>query len=80
MFASPAEYRVELPKRLGIVAFARVGGVASRWGNFRSDELLPAAAAGFRFNLDKKNHINYRIDFAYGREGHTISIGIGEAF
>ena len=80
MFASQTEYRLELRKRLGLVAFAGVGGVASTWGNFRSDQLLPAAGAGLRFKLDKQNHINYRIDFAYGREGHTISIGVGEAF
>jgi surface antigen Omp85-like protein len=80
MFAGQAEYRVELRKRLGIVAFGGVGGVARRWGEFRSDQLLPAAGAGLRFNLDKKNHINYRIDFAVGREGRTVSIGVGEAF
>jgi hypothetical protein len=80
MFAGQAEYRVELRKRLGVAAFGGVGGVARRWGDFRSDELLPAAGAGLRFKLDKKNHINYRIDFAFGREGRTLSIGIGEAF
>jgi hypothetical protein len=57
-----------------------VGGVARGWRDFRSDELLPAAGAGLRFKLDKKNHINYRIDVAFGREGRTLSIGIGEAF
>ncbi|MGH9880820.1 MAG: hypothetical protein ACRD6N_05240 [Pyrinomonadaceae bacterium] len=41
---------------------------------------MPAAGAGLRFTLDKKNHINYRIDWAVGREGHTLSIGIGEVF
>jgi outer membrane protein assembly factor BamA len=80
MFAGQAEYRVELKKRLGFAAFGGVGGVARRWGDFRSDELLPAAGAGLRFKLDKKNHINYRIDVAFGREGRTLSIGIGEAF
>jgi len=80
MFATQAEYRVELKKRLGLAAFGGVGGVARRWGDFRSDELLPAAGAGLRFTLDKKNRINYRIDFAFGREGHTLSIGVGEAF
>src|SRR5215216_6288056 len=80
MFAGQAEYRVELRKRLGVAAFGGVGGVARRWGDFRSDELLPAAGAGLRFKLDKKNHINYRIDVAFGREGRTLSIGIGEAF
>jgi hypothetical protein len=80
MFATQAEYRIELPKRLGLVAFGGVGGTARRWSEFRSDQLLPAAGAGVRFTLDKKNHINYRIDVAFGREGRTISIGVGEAF
>lgn len=80
MFAGQAEYRLELRKRLGIVAFGGVGGVARKWADFRSDQLLPAAGAGLRFNLDKKNHINYRIDVAFGREGPTVSIGVGEAF
>ena len=80
MFATQAEYRRELPKRLGFVAFAGIGGVANRWDAFRSDEFLPAAGAGLRFKLDKKNHINYRIDWAIGRAGRTLSIGIGEAF
>jgi Omp85 superfamily domain len=80
MFAGQGEYRVELKKRFGLVAFGGIGGVARSWRDFRSDQLLPAAGAGLRFTLDKKNHINYRIDFAVGREGHTLSIGIGEAF
>jgi hypothetical protein len=80
MFATQAEYRRELKGRLGVVAFGGIGGIARRWNAFRSDELLPAAGAGLRFKLDKKNHINYRIDFGVGREGHTLSIGIGEAF
>jgi hypothetical protein len=80
MFAGQAEYRLELRKRFGLVAFGGVGGTARRWSEFRSDQLLPAAGAGLRFTLDKKNHINYRIDVAVGREGRTISIGVGEAF
>lgn len=80
MFATQAEYRRELKGRLGVVGFGGVGGIARRWNAFRTDELLPAAGAGLRFKLDKKNHINYRIDWAVGREGHTLSIGVGEAF
>jgi Omp85 superfamily domain len=80
MFAAQAEYRLDWRKRLGFVAFGGVGGVARNWGDFRLDGLLPGAGVGLRFKLDKKNHINYRIDFAYGREGHTLSIGVGEAF
>ncbi|MCM3901356.1 MAG: hypothetical protein ND866_06600 [Pyrinomonadaceae bacterium] len=67
-------------KRLGFVAFGGIGSIAQRWNEFRSDKFLPAAGAGLRFTLDKKNNINYRIDWAIGREGHTLTIGIGEAF
>src|ERR1044072_2597197 len=80
MFATQAEYRRELKGRFGVVGFGGLGGIARRLNQFRSDELLPAAGGGLRFTLDKKNHINYRIDWAVGREGHTLSIGVGEAF
>src|SRR5258705_13889568 len=80
MFATQAEYRRELKGRFGVVTFSGMGGIAKRWNAFRGDELLPAAGAGLRFTIDKKNHINYRIDLAVGREGHTLSIGVGEAF
>src|SRR6266850_893594 len=77
MFATQAEYRLEWQKRLGFVAYGGVGGVGRTWGEFRSDQLLPAGGAGLRFTLDKKNHINYRVDVAFGREGRTLSIGVG---
>ena len=80
MFAVQAELRQELRYRLGVVGFAGIGGIAPEINKFRFDKLLPAAGVGLRFKLDKKNHINYRIDFAVGREGRTISIGVGEAF
>ncbi|HYJ48079.1 MAG TPA: BamA/TamA family outer membrane protein [Pyrinomonadaceae bacterium] len=80
MFAGQAEYRVDWRKRFGFTAFGGVGGVARDWRDFRTDGLLPGAGVGLRFKLDKKNHINYRIDLGFGREGRTVSIGVGEAF
>lgn len=80
MFAAQAEYRLDWRHRLGFVAFGGVGGVARRWDEFRMDGLLPGAGVGLRFKLDKKNHINYRVDYAFGRAGRTLSIGVGEAF
>lgn len=80
MFATQAELRQTLKGRFGMVAFGGVGGIARRWNEFRMDQLLPAAGAGLRFTLDKKNRINYRIDWAVGRAGHTLVIGVGEAF
>ncbi len=80
MFAGQIEYRHELPYRLGIVGFAGVGGVAPKWGKFQFDKLLPAAGVGLRFKLDKTNHINYRVDLGFGRNGHTLSLSVTEAF
>ena len=80
MFATQAEFRRILKGRFGVVAFGGVGSIARRWNEFRSDQFLPAGGAGLRFTLDKKNHINYRIDWAVGRAGHTLTIGVGEAF
>ena len=80
MFATQAEYRVELPKRFGVVAFGGFGGVARHFNEFRMDQLLPAAGAGARFRLTKESHINFRVDLAVGRNGHTVTVGVGEAF
>jgi len=80
MFATQAEYRYEWRKRLGFVGFGGIGSVQRAWSDFRTDQFLPAAGFGVRFKLDKKNHINYRIDLAFGREGRSLSIGVGEAF
>lgn len=80
MFATQIEYRRELPWRLGLVGFAGVGGVARHWDKFKFDELLPAAGVGIRFKLEKTNHINYRVDFGFGRSGYTISMSVTEAF
>lgn len=80
MFATQAEYRRELPYRLGFVAFAGIGGVARHWDDFRINKLLPGAGVGLRFKLDKTNHINYRIDLGFGRNGHTLSLSVSEAF
>lgn len=80
MFATQAEIRRLLKGRFGMVAFAGVGGIARRWNEFRSDQLLPAAGLGVRFTLEKQNHINYRVDWGVGRAGHTLIIGVGEAF
>jgi hypothetical protein len=80
MFATQAEIRRLLKGRFGMVAFGGIGGIARRWNEFRSDQLLPAAGVGLRFTLEKKNHINYRIDWGVGRAGHTLVIGVGEAF
>jgi hypothetical protein len=81
MAASQLEYRLALPKRFGLVAFGGLGEVIPG-GNqpFRTKNFLPSAGGGIRFALSKKYHVNLRVDFAQGKDTHTWSVGVGEAF
>jgi hypothetical protein len=81
MFATQLEYRLLLPKRFGLVGFGGIGGVAPGGrALLRTNSVLPSVGGGLRFMLSKKNHVNLRADFAQGKEGHTFSMGVGEAF
>ena len=79
--ATQLEYRLALPKRFGVVAFGGLGEVVPG-GNqpFRTTNFLPSGGAGARFELSKKYRVNLRADFAQGKDSHTWSIGVGEAF
>ena len=81
MLGIQLEYRLELPKRFGLVAFGGLGGVIPS-GNqlLMSSEFLPSGGGGLRFQLSKKFHVNLRADIAQGRDGHTFGMGVGEAF
>jgi outer membrane protein assembly factor BamA len=80
MFATQAEYRRSLFWRVGAVAFGGVGEVAPSLSKFNASNLLPSVGGGLRFNLSTKYHVNLRADLAQGKDGHTFSMGIGEAF
>jgi Omp85 superfamily domain len=81
MFATQLEYRLSLPKRIGLAGFAGVGEVvpgASQF--FRVDNFLPAVGGGPRFDLSTKYHVNLRADFARGKNSWTWAMSVGEAF
>jgi len=80
LLSTQGEYRLELPWRLGLTAFAGVGQAAKTFGAFRGGGWLPGGGFGLRFLIAKKNHLNLRVDFAWGREGSAIYISAGEAF
>jgi len=82
MFATQVEYRLTLPKGIGLAAFGGVGGVVAGSSQvlFRNDHFLPDIGGGPRYELSKKYHVNLRADFARGRDSWTWSMGVGEAF
>ena len=81
MLATQLEYRLQLPLRLGLVAFGGLGGVIPGSSQLvESNKFLPGGGGGLRFQLSKKYHVNLRADIAQGTDGHTFSMGVGEAF
>ena len=80
MIAGQAEYRLELRKRLGAAVFFGAGEVARRWADLRSDALKPGGGVGLRFRLTKQNHINLRVDYAWGINSKGLYLGVTEAF
>jgi hypothetical protein len=80
IFATQLEYRLALPKRFGLVGFGGVGEAAPSVGQFNYSNLVPSIGTGLRFLLDKKYHINLRVNIAEGGNGPTWSMGMGEDF
>jgi hypothetical protein len=80
LFATQLEYRRELFWRLGAVVFAGVGAVAGEIDEFSDADWKPSAGFGLRLTMDKENHLNYRIDFAWGEDDFVVILAVGEAF
>ncbi|HSZ63019.1 MAG TPA: BamA/TamA family outer membrane protein [Terriglobales bacterium] len=81
MYATQLEYRLTLPKRFGVVAFAGIGEVLPGGSQLlRIREILPGGGAGARFQLSKPYGVNLRADVARGKDTWTWSMGVGEAF
>jgi outer membrane protein assembly factor BamA len=82
MVTTQLEYRLSLPMRFGVVAFGGVGEAIPGGDQllFKDNSLLPSGGGGLRFQLSKQYHVNLRADVARGKDGHTFSLGIGEAF
>jgi len=80
MLAVQAEYRRVLPLRLGVAAFGGFGEVGPTFSKFTLDNILSSGGVGPRFNLSTRYHLNLRADFAWGKNGRTFSMGLGESF
>jgi hypothetical protein len=80
MVAAQTEYRLTLPWRISVTVFGGTGEVAPSFGRLNSENLLPAGGAGLRYALSSKYRVNYRVDYAIGKNGGTWIVTLGEAF
>jgi hypothetical protein len=80
LLATQLEYRLELPRRIGLVGFFGVAEVAPTIGQFNAENMLPAGGVGLRFMVARKSHLNLRFDYGVGKDGGGLYMGLGEAF
>lgn len=80
MVAAQAEWRSELWWRFGAAAFVGAGAVAPAFEALSWANVLPGSGAGLRFTLAKRNHVNLRVDYAWGKDSTALYVGVAEAF
>jgi len=80
LVAAQAEWRRQLTGSWGAVLFAGAGTVAGSLDELDDGDLYPSAGLGLRYLLEPENHVNFRVDYAWGDGQSALYIGVGEAF
>jgi outer membrane protein assembly factor BamA len=80
MIAYQAELRQFLFWRIGIVGFGGMGEVADQLSHFRLDGLHYSAGGGLRLMVSKKEKLNLRIDYGFGKQSGGLYVILKEAF
>ena len=75
-----AELRQHVMSRFGFTVFAGTGEVWNRFANFTLANYKWTAGAGLRFNVNKDDPTNVRIDFGVSKESTGFYLQFGEAF
>jgi outer membrane protein assembly factor BamA len=80
-YAVQGEYRKEIYKRFGLVAFAGFGNVAHRIDGLNLRNLKYSVGGGVRYALNKSEKLNLRIDYGLGKGiNRGLYFQLGEAF
>lgn len=74
------ELRFPLFWRFGGVVFGGLGWVADSFSAFESNNTRYTFGAGLRILLQKRDHVNVRIDYGLGKNTSGVYITVGEAF
>jgi outer membrane protein assembly factor BamA len=81
LIALQAEYRwLPVFWRLGLAAFAGLGDVAEKLGRFDLANLKYSYGLGLRFIFDRRQTLNIRLDFGFGKGTSGIYFTAAEAF
>jgi len=80
MLLLQSEYRLPVFWRFGVAAFGGVGWVGHGGEAIHSEHLRWNAGAGLRFALDRRQKINARLDYGFGKNESGFYLTVGEAF
>ncbi len=80
LLALQAEYRFTVYSRFGGVVFAGVGDVVSALSDFQLQNFRPSVGAGLRILIEKKENLNLRLDYGFGRKNSSSYFKVAEAF
>lgn len=81
LMAFQVEYRwVPVFWRIGFAAFAGLGDVADKPGNFRLSGLKYSYGLGLRFVLDRRQRLHLRLDYGFGKGTSGVYFTAVEAF
>lgn len=75
-----AELRLNVYGRLGAVAFGAVGLLGDNVQWLRFQDPKAAYGAGLRFTLNRRDHLNLRLDYGIGQQSSGFYLTVGEAF
>ena len=75
-----ADYRIPVWWKLGVVAFAGIGQVAGRVGEWSTREFKIAGGGGIRYILDAEEHVTLRVDLGFGENSSGVYFTSSEAF
>ena len=75
-----AEWRQEFLKNWGFVAFAGLGIIAHDLNSIDFGQTKVAGGVGLRYKLNKKDHVNIRLDIGFGEGKILPYFTIAEAF
>ncbi|QIX62483.1 BamA/TamA family outer membrane protein [Hymenobacter sp. BT18] len=75
-----SELRLPVYRRLGAVVFGGVGALGDERQLLRLNAPKAAYGAGLRFTVNRRDHLNLRVDYGLGRHSSGLYITIGEAF
>lgn len=75
-----AELRRKIAGRFGFTVFTATGEVWDRFSDFNLDNYKWTAGGGLRFNLNKNDPTNIRIDYGFGKNTSGFYLQFGEAF